>query len=114
MALHFNYENTADPSLYAASDDTGRNELLNSLAFATMFVGINKITDDNYHEFYRRYIAVNMAVGGNDWHLKLSDVRQAVGFSTNASNLTITQFRKQLAERIEERARTALKVENNG
>lgn len=74
-----------------------------SIIFHTMLVGINKITEDNYQEFYKRYVQLNRSNGWDlkDNYLTPEDVHNAVGLHTNASTLTQAAFRKKLTESLE-------------
>lgn len=83
-----------------------------NISFATMSAGINKITEENYREFYRRYTAAMIASGiSGPTGLDLETVHRFVGFSTNASPLTPTAFRKKLAELIEREAEMVVQTE---
>ncbi len=76
---------------------TQLNSRTESLIWATMNVGINRITKDNAAEFYRRYVAASFVLSGK-WkpYLTLADVERHVGLATNADTLTRTAFEKNL------------------
>lgn len=86
-----------------------------SLIFHTMFLGINRVTEDNYRDFYRRYIQFNRAQGYEEpYYLTAEDVHNAIGLHTNASPITPAAWRKKLAEWLDDwagpRVRTAYEV----
>jgi hypothetical protein len=73
-----------------------------SLIFHTMFLGINRITEENYKDFYKRYVQLNRANGWDEPHyLTPEDVHNAVGLHTNASTLTPAAWRKKLNESLD-------------
>jgi hypothetical protein len=84
-----------------------------AIVFATMFVGMNRITEENWNEFYARLFAWERAHGqllfnGFDektgqkipYYLSEEVVRQHIGLHTNASNLTAKQFAVKLLEAV--------------
>lgn len=71
-----------------------------SIIFHTMFLGINRITEENYQEFWKRYVQLNHA-NGWDNYLTPEDVHNAVGLHTNASPITPAAWRKKLNESLE-------------
>lgn len=101
MSLNYSTKDIAnDPSL---TDENGNwIPEFQSICFATMPVGINKITKANYREFYRRYSVMNVAYG-YDNYLSLEMVEKFVGLHTNASTKTISAFNKDMLAIIERR-----------
>lgn len=81
------------------------------LIWATMFVGLNRITDENWQTFAERLRAWETAVGclsSNGEPIPAETVKRHVGLSTNASTLTGPKFTKQLAEAGARTAREAV------
>lgn len=115
MALNFDTSKmTCDESVLKAM--YGQRQVwapeVESMAFATMAVGINRITEDNADEFYRRYVSWHVAQGRRDAGIvDRATVKQFIGFRTNASTLTPAAFKKRLLERIEDTADTLLENE---
>ena len=115
MALNFDTSKmTCDESVLKAT--YGQRQVwapeVESMAFATMAVGINRITEDNADEFYRRYVSWHVAQGHRDAGIvDRATVAKFVGFRTNASTLTPAAFKKRLLERIEDTADTLLENE---
>ena len=74
-----------------------------SVIFHTMFLGINRITEENYQEFYKRYVQLQRANGwdNDELYLKPEDIHNAVGLSTNASTFTPAAWRKRLTDSLE-------------
>ena len=82
------------------------NVVAKSLVFISMFVGINKITEDNYLEFWRRVDVYQKVYGtmfqisdGDGWNpyfLTEDDVKNHIGMSTNASPITKQKFQMSL------------------
>lgn len=90
-------------------EDDSINPVSEMLIFATMFVGINKITEKNWKEFLTR-LWMSQRIGGamlrqrnketgeiSDRPLDIQDVKDHIGLSTNASPMTRAQFFKRLA-----------------
>ena len=79
-----------------------------SLIFHTMFLGINHIKEDNYRDFYKRYVQLQHA---NGWepYLTPEDVHNAVGLHTNASRITPAAWRKKLNESLDAWANNKVK-----
>lgn len=92
------------------------NKVSEYLTYATMFVGIQKITKDNYEKFYNRLVAFEKVAGkhlmrnvGSDqvprWiqrHIEKEEVERHIGLGTNASRMTPAKFKKSLVERLEQ------------
>lgn len=106
MALHWNVSACAEQ----ATTQEGWI-LTNALIWATMFIGINRITEKNVNEFYARLATYEdlftpllyRSKDGKPEHVKTSyaDLRLRIGLSTNASTLTRKQFVKNLGTLIE-------------
>ena len=70
-----------------------------SLIFATIFVGIRKITSENYREFYLRLHACEVYDGNLIFErgfITLDEVKRRIGLSTNASTLLRAEWNKKL------------------
>ena len=106
MALTFNLDNLADQSII--KDD---NQLLQTLIFDTMFVGMGVITEKNVEEFFHR-ICFMERIGGAHLNrrntetnaieprpITLADCLRVVGLTTNVGKGdTKSQFIKRLAD----------------
>jgi len=91
-------------------DNKRLNPVTEALVFATMSVGINRITDKNVYDFYLRSIVAADIYGmpltfwnadereTRNFHLE--EIKQHIGLSTNASTLTTNQFMKKMAEAV--------------
>lgn len=76
----------------------------NALIWATLGVGMNRITEDNAEKFASRLAALQ-AVHGADLktdtgpiYITSRDVEDHIGLSTNASNMNDAQFARKLTE----------------
>lgn len=78
-----------------------------TLIWATMSVGINHITEDNWQDFYERLYLYERVTGaklmrgarGDEKNfITPAEVYMHIGLSTNASSKTKTQFMKELYE----------------
>lgn len=76
------------------------NPKVESIIFATMSTGINKITEDNAVEFYSRYRIVCLAANRQPF-FSVGDVHKAIGLKTNASSITPAAFKKHVYDIIE-------------
>jgi hypothetical protein len=69
--------------------------MFQSMVFATMSTGINRIKDvKTAQEFYRRYTLFGIACGSPEPYLTLEFLYEFIGLSTNASTKTLTEFKK--------------------
>lgn len=74
-----------------------------SLIFACIPVGIGEITEANHLEWYSRYLQWYAVNGWDDPYLSLSDVKAAIGLSTNVfPKVTDAKFRADMAKRLKE------------
>jgi hypothetical protein len=98
--------------------------LATTFAFLTITVGIQEITDKTLNEFFLRVAAWERCRGafhtkdGAERPITREDVERFKGLSTNASPLTRTQFKRNLAnavfdelERLERQAKRAAELE---
>ena len=113
MALNFSTENCKDRTYIDDVTPQGKDvwhPAVESMAFATMGVGINRITEENWGTFYERYVQLNVATGHTSWYLTPPMVKSFIGFSTNASTYTDHQWKLRLAETVRD---TAHRLEAN-
>jgi len=73
------------------------NPTTNTLIWATMGVGINKITEKNWPVFLGRAAALE-AFGAAP--ISAEDVEAHIGLSTNASNMTAAAFEKMILKMV--------------
>lgn len=85
------------------NEEENMKQPYSSIVMATMIVGMNEITEQNYEQFYKR---INLAerVGGcyvftdgKPSYITLEEVKRMIGLHTNASRLTAMQFLKRIA-----------------
>jgi len=112
MSLDFNYAQCDEKVLWDENDRM-RPEV-ESIIWNTMFLGINKITEDNYRAFFVRYNMIGMARSNNFVpYFNLSDVKGMIGLHTNASTKSETVFKKECTEALQKRAEEFLNGELN-
>lgn len=113
MALSFNLTGIADFDNVCFEEVDGVREAkarTDAMIWATMIVGIDKITSENCKEFYTR-VAVYERVfeplvctyvdgARKGIPCTLEHVRQHIGLSTNADRFTDLQFDKQIMKRL--------------
>lgn len=105
MALNFSTENCTDRTYIDDVREDGTevwHPAVQSMSFATMTLGINKITEDNWETFYERYTQHNTALGyaADWWYLTPPMVKSFIGFNTNASTITDHKWKLHLAETV--------------
>jgi hypothetical protein len=88
MPLNWNIEKVAD--WQQLSQNPEQLQITDTLVWATMAIGMNKITADNYNEFYAR-LYLSQKLDG-DVTVTKADVKRRIGLTTNASTLTRKQF----------------------
>lgn len=116
MSLNWNVSNIADSNAvcfrHFEEDGEPQRELKQSthqLIFLTMVVGMGRITESNYKEFYKRValferlhgcVQVVFAVRGKfvDAPYTLEDIRQHIGLTTNVSEEKPAAWRKRIIE----------------
>jgi hypothetical protein len=96
MSLDFNYAKCDDKVLWDENDRM-RPEV-ESIIWHTMFLGQNKITEENWRTFYCRYVSYRIANGQGEPYFSLADVKGMIGLHTNASTITEAAFKKDLVE----------------
>lgn len=93
MALHWDITACADSAALTADDDAASNT--DAMIWATMGVGIGRITEENWPEFYARL----KTSGYYGDQITPELVRRYVGLSTNVSNETRLQWLKRVVNR---------------
>lgn len=103
MALNWNVTKIANYDVNFPEEKNGDwNSTTFALAFALMAVGIPRISEDNVDEVF---IRVNLfenathamrSTGDGPIYFTYKEVFQHIGFSTNVSTMTFSQFSKQL------------------
>ena len=116
MALTIDYSGVVDNDFCVIPEDerdrSGRwmNPVTQALGFASMFIGIGEITQENAPEFYARLRAYELISGTmlqgpeGDRPLTPDDVRRHVGLKMNVSKESEATFRKRLWEVAKDRA----------
>lgn len=106
MSLNFDASNIENKEILTEKLGSGRevwSQETQSMVFATMYLGIPKITDETAGEFYRRYRMYATAQGQpQPGFLTENHVRQYIGLSTNASKITMAAFNKILLDVMQE------------
>lgn len=75
---------------------------LDAIIWGSMTVGINKITEKNYHQFYLRMSAMERVFGTMHYKNKkpmyttLEDVKMWIGLRTNVNKVSASDFEKHL------------------
>lgn len=109
MALHWDVKEVADWK-QLQEEESG---ITACVVWATMFVGIPRITADNAAEFARRvhvWEDVNGRIRSDDKRITLADVERRIGLWTNASRETRRQFEAKVLRSLNERATRALEA----
>lgn len=101
MSLNFSFTDIKDVvntcfQEYNPETDRGTHrQVTETLIFATMPVGINRITEDNYELFFTRLTLVYWSIAQKvPEGVTLEEVKKHIGLSTNASRLTDAAFKK--------------------
>ena len=123
MALHWNLSEIED---FHALHNTGPDgepkgsdadlegdrqwAITNHLIWMTLGVGLNRITEDNCEEFYRRLVLLSYQSGHGygDADVTLADLRRRIGLSTNANVETKAAFDNRLKKEMVKRAERAV------
>lgn len=111
MSLNFSTEKCTDRTYIDDVRPDGTevwHPAVQSMSFATMNVGMPRITEENWGKFYDRYVQFHIAMGYTDWYLTPPVVKSFIGFSTNASAITDHKWKLDLAETV---MRTAQRLE---
>lgn len=113
MALHWGIEKCRDFEELKSDKEWVITEMI---IFATMFIGMFRITEENYVEFATRVHAWETTFGAmitrfgengrESRRITVADVKRRIGLHTNASTKTKAQFIKHLGTaRYDESAR---------
>jgi hypothetical protein len=106
MSLDWSIENCEDKTI---SEDA-EWPITESVIFATMAVGMGKITEDNAVEFANRVALVQQINGAylnksakgtnltSPYYVTLEDVKKRIGLRTNVSNESHTAFVKRFTD----------------
>lgn len=70
-----------------------------NMAAACYNAGVGEITHRNFDEFWKRYCAFQLSIGGFLYVTK-EEASKCVGFSTNVETLTHTKFTKRVMENV--------------
>lgn len=106
MSLNFSTEKCTDRTYIDDVRPDGTevwHPAVQSMTFATMSLGIPRITEDNWEKFYERYTQHNVALGQSDtewWYLTPPMVKSFIGFFTNASAITDHKWKLELADTV--------------
>lgn len=112
MPLRFETEEITDREiLYTGPNQKIWSGWVETMAFATITVGINRITEKNYEEFYERYVMFMYAHGIEDWELTQEVVQKFIGLRTNASSITPAAFKKSMLSILVDRTKSKLRSE---
>ena len=113
-------ENNQELCWCPADEDSGKTmqSLTYVLINATIVVGIYEITEKNYKEFFVRLRMSEMSTGpyltypnGEINLITLANVKEHIGLSTNATQLSLTEFKNNLFAQIRRCAEMALRAE---
>lgn len=81
-------------------------EVSNVLIEATFYVGINKITQENYRIFFARWTAWEHLTGARLWdgpdkpaYITLNQVKEWIGLKSDARELTASEFEKFIIDK---------------
>ena len=79
-------------------------ETTQSIAFATMLIGMGSITEKNYREFYTRMKMYSNATDGVGWaDLTLDTIKKRIGLKVNVMDTTPLKWNKRLGQIVRER-----------
>lgn len=82
-----------------------------NIVLATMQVGINEITQNNWEEFYKRINFIEKVYGTYNYiddeggkvkpdYIKEDDIKRLIGLHTNATRKSPTQFLQQFIDQV--------------
>ncbi len=101
MALNWNIEKVKNRKEIQTGSEAS---ITDSLIWATMVVGFTSITEQNYHEFYKRLHLSELVKGtflnkdGKSSYITEDDVKRRIGLSTNAGSFSRTEFMRRLSK----------------
>lgn len=120
MALHWNVkaiearEGAAFTWPTDAHGEQRLNGMIECVIWATMFVGIPKITEANAEDFalrLRQWENVAGCISSRSTPITAAEVRQCIGLETNASTKSKAAFKANVAQIAERNAREAIAKE---
>lgn len=126
MALEFYYGDIEDweNRCFEPGPDGKMKTVTKCLIHATALVGMSRITDKNWREFYQRLYAVERILGPrrtkmNDGevvkiYFTPEDVREHTGLSTNVTAMNFTRFSQSLLENLTKAAQEELNKIDHG
>jgi len=97
MALHYDYSKIKESTKTWEPDENWdgdgeplgqMTEVLNSLIWTTMSIGMSEITEKNWKDFYTRMKLLGIPISSQE-------VKDHIGLMTNADTLTKLQFLKR-------------------
>ena len=93
--MSLNWNATAINDVETLHADEAQWAITNDLIWATMSIGLNKITFENVHEFYARMKFIYTLIG-SPMTITIADVFRRIGLHTNANAETELQFVKRV------------------
>ena len=94
MALNYDLRNVKNYDAVWDENEMMRKEH-KDVIFATMYVNINEITEDNKEEFYLRH-KLSCQASGYEPYLSEQAIDDLVGMGTNAKPLTRAKFKAEI------------------
>lgn len=89
------------------------NAVTYCIEFGCMMVGIDKITDKNWKEFWTRLHMMELSSGsllrGDNLFISIESVRAHIGLVTNASRMSKAEFKKNVARILRDKAERELR-----
>lgn len=109
MSLNYDFREVKD--FDALHEDEAQRAINDALVWATMWVDIGHITEDNWQEFATRIhmwettFSPHLIDGdGEAYYIKPSDVKRRIGLRTNVSQKTTNQYRTKIAKAVQAEA----------
>jgi len=112
MSLNADYRNITDHERVCYLPDGRLNPATEALVFATLFVGMDQITEKTWREFYTRLRIYESALGSffaDGRHFEPEDIRSHIGLKTNVAIMTRARFRNRIDRTMRERIERELK-----
>ena len=120
MSLNFSVKNIKDyDEHFTYKNDTQWHPLTETIAFISIPLMMNEITEKNYKEWYKRAHIWEHCIGamrkrenGEEVYLTLKEVKSHIGFSVNVGPESFTAFKNNTWKRLVEKANYALENAN--